>query len=238
MLRDVDRRAPDRARSARSRGATVALVLAGLFASFGRAHAEPEVRIVATHEGPPWSLPAPDLRRASPPAEVVAYEAYGDATAGLVAACVEVSASAGWVDEAEPIVFERLAGLATSTLLRARGAPPRWEETPARPTLPHTRRHELRARDGDTSEASLFLGFRGERGAIGVGCFAVSFGEGFAARATRFEGPFVAEPAPSLPLRGVVGSAKNPRETTLVMVVVATLAGALYVRRRPRPKVT
>lgn len=216
----------------------MALVVAGVVACSRAVHAEPGVRIVAPHVGPPWSLPAPDLRRASPPAEVVAYEARGDTTGGLVAACVEVAASAGWVDDAEPIVFERLAGLAASTLLRARGTPPRWEETPARPTSPHTRRHELRARDGDTSEAALFLGFRGEGGAVGVGCFAVSFGEGFAARATAFEGPFVSEPAPSLPLRGVVWTAKNPRETTLVMVVVATLAGALYVRRRPRPKVT
>lgn len=214
------------------------LVAAGMLVSSRAAHAEPNVRIVTGQEGSPWSLPAPDLRHASPPAEVVAYEAQGDATAGLVAACVEVSASAGWVDDAEPIVFERLAGLATSTFLRARGTLPRWEETPARPTLPHTRRHELRARDGDTSEASLFLGFRGEGGAVGVGCFAVSFGEGFAARAAGFEGPFVSEPTPSLPLRGVVWTAKNPRETSLVMVVVATLAGALYVRRRPRPKVT
>ncbi len=202
------------------------------------ARADPGPRIVATRVGPTWALPPPDLRQASPPARVVAFEAYGGSSDGFVGACVETSASAGWVDDAEPIVFERLAGLATAAFLRARGTPPRWEETSARPTSPHTRRHELRARDGDTSEASLFLGFRGEGGAVGVGCFAVSFGAGFEARATGFEGPFVPEPPPSPPLRGLVWTAKNPRETSLALVTLAALAGGLYVRRRPRPKVT
>lgn len=215
----------------------VALLLV-LAAATGHA-AESFVALVdGAQELPRATFEAPDLSRTSPRARLVAFDGRGTKEVGVVTTCVALEAS-GWVEEAEPIAFERIAGMAAAAILRARGAPPAWHMEPSRgPQDPKTRRRELVPDAGDNAEAALFLGFTGKGGHEAIACWAVSFGaHAPKARNARFSGPFSEPPASGLLLRALVWSVHNPRNAFGFGLAIALVFVAVYLHTRPRPKV-
>lgn len=179
----------------------------------------------------------PDLSKTSPAVRLAWFEARGTKDVGLVTTCLALEAT-GWVDEAEPIAFERIAAMAAAAVIRARGSAPAWHlaESSA-PIEAGTRRRELAPEEGDVAEASLFLGFVGQGGHEAIACFAVSFGVGRPpARHARFVGPFTSEPSPGLGLRALVASIHHPRLVFVGGGAVSLLCAVIYLRKRPRPR--
>lgn len=218
----------------RLRAGLVGLGVALLVAPADAQGTAPRVRLYEADALPARALAPLDLSKASPRPELVAFEARGDTRRGTVTACMTMRAS-GWIDEAEPVVFERLAGLAAQTVVRARGRAPAWVETKREGPPGGTFRRELGPTPDDDAEATLVLGFVGD-GHEAVACFAVGYG-GVGARSATVEAPFVPAPPSGLVLGALVAAVHHPRAVVAVMACLAALLSALYVRARPRPRI-
>ncbi len=229
----------DRVRAMDSRIQACLVLVSALALGWPRlALAAPHVEVLVPHASdmPVANPDFQDLSRTSPRALRVAGEARGDAHGSVLTMCVTVEAS-GWVDEAEPIAFERLTALAAGAVTRARGKAPAWHiEALTAAAVPHTRRRELGGDPGETAEATLFLGFAGAGGHDALACYAASFGTAPSARAARFVGPFVPEPEPGVGLMALVWTVHHPRATLAFGATLSLVLALAYVRTRPRPK--
>ena len=213
--------------------------LAVLAGGLARAASAPRVHVAGAERLPPYALDSLDLSKASPRPEVVAFEARGSAERGVVTSCVSLPTS-GWVDEAEPVAFEKLAGIAAATVTRARGKPPAWHEEPIAARAPFPLRRALAPDAGDSADASLVIGFVRDEGRDGheaLACFAVSYGGAPSARDAHVEAPFVNAPPPGTSLRALVWSVHHPRETGALALVCGAMLAFVYLRARPRPKI-
>ncbi len=179
----------------------------------------------------PGRLTPPDLSHTSPRVELALFDSWGSPTRGAATTCVTLPVG-GWVDEARPIVLERIAAMASATVARARGTPPRWRREPS--GHPRLSGEALLPDPGESANGSTFLGFSA---GSAVACWAVCFGpDACEAHGAVLEGAFVAPPPPGLALQALVAGVHRPRAAgTLALALGVTLA-MLYVRARPRPK--
>ena len=187
-----------------------------------------------------------DLSRSSPRATLAFFEARTSAEgARAVAACTTIELT-GWLEEIRPLAEDRLEGLAAGALVKATGRTPDWmRRTPAQAeTRDGVSRIELVPKDsaGDRgASGALSLGFSADSSPKVVACFAVCApreqgGPSCHAERARFEGPFVAPPPPTLPLRALASAVHHPREASAAGGALALALATLYVRGRPRPR--
>lgn len=210
----------------------------------------PETFRVSLEETKGWTAggaEAPDLSRSSPRATLAFFEARTSVDgARAVAACTTIEIS-GWLDEIRPIAEDRLEGLAAGTFVKAVGRAPKWtRRTPATTdTRSNVSRIELvpsGASEERGASGALFLGFSGSPSPNVVACFAVCAprdedGASCHGERARFEGPFVAPPPPTLPLRALATAVHHPREATAAGGALVLALAALYVGSRPRPRI-
>lgn len=185
----------------------------------------------------PTSPRPPELSRTSPRATLVSFESAGTSERGGLAACVTVDVS-GWVDEATPIALERVGAMAATAVHAARGAPPRWHTVAPPAAPPHVTLVALSGDAGETANGLLLLAFQGVGGRSALACWAACYGPApcDATRAELRASPTPAPP-PGLALRALVLAVHHPRAAAASALALCASLAALYVRRRPRPRV-
>lgn len=195
------------------------------------------------------TLEPPDLSQ-SPQIALVAWRAWrpADAPARLVTACFS-AATGTWTPEAEPIVLDKLAQVATSTALRVAEVGALHAAAPAH--LGDVASQRLESRAGQPFlVARTFLGFQ-EPGV--VACFALCVSpdptpaaSGAKAEAepacaasvegARLEGALGAPPRPGLGLTVTMAAVHHPRVAAGFVVGLAALGAMLAVATRRRPR--
>lgn|GEM_PF-7053068 len=218
---------------------TAGTVAAGRLGRAAPAPAPPRLVLAgleALAAGPASPRP-PDLSRTSPRATLVSFESAGTQARGGLTACVTVEVS-GWVDEATPIALERVGAMAATAVHQARGAPPRWHTVAPPAAPPHVTLVALAGDAEETANGLLLLTFQGAGGRSALACWAACYGtETCDATHAELRASPVPAPPPGLALHALVLAVHHPRAAAASALALCASLAALYVRRRPRPRV-
>ena len=189
---------------------------------------------------PPGALPAIDV--ANLPGATVPVRAGFRGSSATVHVVCATAPSRGWAPGVEEIVLARASQIARGALggevtrfegreIAAAGA--RFEE-----------RFEAGVRRGDATlavEGRHLLGFAGEAREAVVCSVVCTEAEGRAGCASLVEaaapvGAWVAAPAPSLVVRGILLAAEQPLWAGWIVCAATITLAALVIARRPRPR--
>jgi hypothetical protein len=209
--------------------------------------AAPAVRVAA--EAPAgWGRVAfgpPDLSQ-SPQVALVDWSAWGPpdgaptASARLVTACFEAKTTT-WTPEAEPLVLDKIAQVATSTALRLAPVGPLHVVGTDRTGDLVSQRLEGSFEHGWVGSRT-FLGFQTQTQSV-VACFALCVddaardGCASSLRTASMVGQLGAPPSEGLGLRVTMAAVHHPRTAATLAVLLAALGAVLAVATRRRPRV-
>jgi hypothetical protein len=167
-----------------------------------------------------------------------AWQAPGDGTARVVAACVGTDLRT-WTREANPLALERLEATVGATLIRLElpGALRVTREVQAGVVTEQW----LVGEGNEPTTARTFLGFTSPGGeAHVVGCFVLCAPSSPACDETmRVAAPttaFVPPPQPNAALRALLLAVHHSRATALGAIALFVVAGVVAVWQRPRPR--